>query len=758
MTMQKSSTEKRYSTRPYYKFAMKQNWQMLVLFLILSLSIILIGTYISIDHLNDQLARYDSIAHHDRNSSTSFEEKVQSSLIELSVVTVVVSAGLAFISGITSLSYVNSKKNVGCYHSFPIRREHMFITETTIPMIYYLISITAAYWSSYFTFLVSFDGVAAITPFYIKVGVMAVLLYLFIYTTMLVSGGLTGTGPMKVIVAAVLFFLPVLLYLLVMALMDIDTSIDTSYYVSEEAISFVSPLVRVIIHISSLYGLGKFAWAFSLIMSAAMYVIALLLHKHRKSELSGTTVVWKPVFAAVKYSVIFTASHLGAYIFYYMGDESYVTLFFGAIFAGVVALMLMNCIMYRSTKAMFKNIKNFAIFMVATLAFITLVPLNATGLIGKNYPLSFTSSITLISDGAEIKFDDDEDIEKLYDIPSEDGLFEVRLRDFSYVYSEDHGEMEQLCGLFPDFTYKASYYYEKYGYYDEYGYYYEPEVTDKEILTEELILATKEAKGSRSWNSVSTAYVTYIQKPLFGIPLAKNLSIDTNSELWEYISSSEEFVAQYDISKVTKASGVNYMDFTLFGKSSHNNISKANSEAIEKLISACKLNPERDENSIYVGNITIGYNLTDRTSTSYYKTINFPVFTCDVEIINLLGELLMGNYGRTDGSAFAAAEAYMSFDTEEDVIGYILENLTAVALVDATTWEAKIIDKPDDIETLVTSGSTISDRYWNSRLFVKEFDADYIMLVNINGSQMSVRFRDGAIDNATLRTIFESYK
>ena len=68
MTMQKSSTEKRYSTRPYYKFAMKQNWQMLVLFLILSLSIILIGTYISIDHLNDQLARYDSIAHHDRNS------------------------------------------------------------------------------------------------------------------------------------------------------------------------------------------------------------------------------------------------------------------------------------------------------------------------------------------------------------------------------------------------------------------------------------------------------------------------------------------------------------------------------------------------------------------------------------------------------------------------------------------------------------------------------------------------------------------
>jgi hypothetical protein len=448
-------------------------------------------------------------------------------------------------------------------------------------------------------------------------------------------------------------------------------------------------------------------------------------------------------------------------MFYYIGDESYVTLFFGAIFASVVALMLMNCIMYRSTKSMFKNIKAFAIFMAATLVFMVLVPLNATGLIGKNYSLAFTSSITLSGDGVEMKFKDDEDLEKLYNIISVDVDNGTRLRDVSFVYSEDPDEMNRLTEFFPSYTYEATYYYEKYGYYDEYGYYYDAEVSEKEISNEELVLATKEAKGSRDRYSVSTTHVSYVQKPIIGIPLAKDFSLDTNGELWQYISNSEEFVSQYDLSERIDASEIHFMEFTLFGQSTHlsgRKMIKGNAETIEKLISYCKLNPEKDENSIFVGNISIGYDITYRTYATYTENINFPVFSCDTEIINLLGELVHINYGRTDGSAVDTGKAYMSFETEEDVICYILDTANAVALVDVSTWDAKIIDSQRDKDTLIRSSSTLSERYRNGLKFVKEFDADYLLLVNINGQQISARFRDGAIDNTTLKTIFESSK
>ncbi len=751
MTSMKSSFDKKkHTSRAYYGFAMRQNWQLLVLFLILTLFIMLLPTYIAIDNLNEWIKAYDMIEGYEELSTVRIIDRVHESMSDVSVIGILVSAGLAFISGMTAMSFVNSKRNVGCYHSFPIRRESMFITETTVPALYYLLSITVGYALSYFMFLFSFDGVGEMASAYFTVGVYAVLVYLFIYTAILLAGGLTGTNPMKLIVVAILFFLPLVLYLLIVYLLDINSDINTSYYTSIDALKLVSPFVRVVYGATLLYETGKLLWVFPAVMSALMYAGALLLHKYRKSELSGTTVIWKPVFAVVKYSVIFTAAHLGALLFYYIGGGNYVTMFFGMIFGAVVALMLMNCIMYRSTKAMFRGVKKFAVFLAATFVFILLVPLNITGFIGRPYPMWYTSSVELVTNECTIVYKDKEKIKMLDELGYDDT---ARTRYVRYIFSDDEEEMSRLYSEFSDYVYN-----EKYGYYDEYGNWYGP--AEGEITTTRtLIEKTKEIRrSSTEFYTSSSVYVEGVQKPYFGIPLAKQYSLDSNGKTWEYITQTEEYLAQYDLSERIGEKPISYIEIELLGLTDHYSIreTERSGEIVRRMLQKCKLEADKKDGHVYVGNILIEYKTSIGTTDSY-EFLRYPVYSCDVELLNVIGELIAEQHSYTgEDKLYYSGKELMAFRDESDVIDHLVDRISAIALVNVSTWEAKMIDDSDVVRSLIGNTSKVTVHEWNGRQFVKEADMSYMLLVRINDYQVAVRFRPDTFSNAELSNIFAS--
>jgi len=759
MTMLKRSADaKKSSSRTYYGFAMKQNWQLCALFIILTLFIMLLASYISIDYINDYVARYDYPGSLETITAEKIETRVHSRMSDVSVIGILVGAGLAFISGMTAMSYVNSKKSVGCYHSFPIKRESMFVTETTIPMVYFLLSITAGYAISFLMFAFSFDSALAMGGLYIRAWFTSIVLFLFIYTVILLAGGLTGTTAMKLIMTLFLLFWPLVMYTLIIYMLDINTELEISYYTSTEAYMFISPLVRAINSIVEMYSTAKLTCGFPLIMSAAMYVGAMLLHKYRKSELSGTTVVWKPMFAFVKYAVIFAAAHLGALLFYYMGDESYVTMFFGAVFGAVVALMLMNAIMYRSTRAMFKNMKKFFIFLLATIVFIILVPLNVTGLIGLPYPTWYTRSIELIVDDYTLEYTDREDIEAIEGFSK---YVSNTLPTVRYIYSDDIEEMEKLMTSFPYYTYDNS---EKYGYYDEYGYYHES--SELVMSPEDVIESTKELYAANGSSSTATTwYTTKVQKPFFGIPVAKSRNFDVNSAGWEYISRTEEYLAQYDLPGRIGDKEVTYLDFDILGRGAHFSVSNNSGlfeDTIDKLISACVLKHETNDDHIYLGAITIEYKSSKNAATSYYENVSYPVFSCDIEILNILGELTQIGYPKGEDKIAYETAAFLSFDSEEDVLDFIMNNITASAIVDATSGETHFINEYDTARELLTYTSSIctnnSYRGYKRSQFIRESGTHYNVLVNLFGNQLMLRFRQDSVTETELDAIFDSLK
>lgn len=753
MTLAKNSADKKkYTTLPYYRFSMKQNWQLLVLFIILTLFIMLLASYISIDNINDYVARYDYPGSLETITAEKIETRVHSRMSEVSVIGILVGAGLAFISGMTAMSYVNSKKSVGCYHSFPIKRESMFVTETTIPMVYFLLSITAGYAISFLMFAFSFDSALAMGGLYIRAWFTSIVLFLFIYTVILLAGGLTGTTAMKLIMTLFLLFWPIVMYTLIIYMLDINTELEISYYTSTEAYMFISPLVRAINSIVEMYSTAKLTCGFPLIMSAAMYVGAMLLHKYRKSELSGTTVVWKPMFAFVKYAVIFAAAHLGALLFYYMGDESNVTMFFGAVFGAVVALMLMNAIMYRSTRAMFKNMKKFAIFLAATFVFILLVPLNITGLIVRPYPMWYTSSVELVTNECTIVYTDKEKIKMLDELGYDDTS---RTRYVRYIFSEDEEEMSRLYSEFSDYVYN-----EKYGYYDEYGKWYGP--AEGEISTARtMIEKTKEIRrSSTDFYTTPSLYVEGIQKPYLGIPLAKQYSLDSNGKTWEYITQTEEYLSQYYLSERIGEKPISYIEIELLGLTDHYSIreTERSSEIVRRMLQKCKLEADKKDGHLYVGNILIEYKTSIGTTDSY-ELLRYPVYSCDVEILNIIGELIAEQHSYTgEDKLYYSGKELMAFKSEADVIDHLVDRISAVALVNVSTWEAKMIDDADVVRSLIENASKVTVHEWNGRQFVKEADMSYMLLVRISDYQVEIRFRPDTFSNAELADIFASIK
>ena len=755
MTLQKNSADiKKYSSRSYYGFAMKQNWQLCVLFLILTLFIMLLSSYVAIDNIADWINDYRFADMYETLSQERIDNRVHDSMSDVSVIGILVSAALAFISGMSAMSFINSKKSVGCYHSFPIKRESMFVTETTIPMLYYLLSVTAGYAISYLMFLFAFDSALAVLGGFIKAWLAAILLYLFIYTVILLAGGLTGTSPMKLIVTLFLLFWPLVMYALIIYMLDINTDLSYNYYMSDDAMMLVSPFIRAIYGIVIMYQTGELAWLFPLYMSALMYGGALLLHKHRKSELSGTTVVWKPVFVFVKYAVIFAAAHLGALLFYYIGGESYVTMFFGMIFGAVVALMLMNAIMYRSTKAMFKDMKKFWAFLVAAFVFMLIVPLNVTGLIGKPYPIWNTGSAQIEYDGYTMLFEDKEDIETLVNLKDSS---DSRMKYIRYVYSDDIDEMNKLIQNFSDYTYEEYY---KSGYYDDYGFWHELYEGD-DLDTASVIEMTKDIRDTAAGGyTESMLSITRIQKPYFGIPLAKDYTVNANGDLWEYISETEEYLAQFDLPSRIGDKNVTWIEFDLLGVGLHfsamENPGRYN-ETVDKLIDACVMNPDTKNGHLFLGHITIEYEESNN-STRIYSTVNFPVYSCDTEILNLLGELSDIGYPTREDKNVDKISRLLNVKSEEDVLSCLMEDITSAALVNLVTWEAHIIEDRDTVYELLADSADISEREWMARQFVRESNSDYVMIINYSGYQRMLRFRPDTVSDAQLRDIFESLK
>ncbi len=768
MTSTNTSSAK-YSNRAFYGYKLRSNWHILVLFIVLFTVAMIIPTMLSMNGINEHI---DSIrkAQYITETAEEIENRVANYVKDeyssLGTVGITVSAILAVLAGMLCLSYVNDKKSVGCYHSFPVKRETIYFTETSIYAIFYLIAVSVGFCVTYTT-LASLPCNVSFAPYFFTYMLDAVALFLVGYTMLIFIGGLSGTNPIKFILTGLYIVIGAALYgLLILMFVLRSTNIDIEYYLNLNIFRVICAPVRFFYATSLIFSEGASITELLVVIPdiVVCYVGGLFLHKYRKSERSGTSIVWKPVFAATKYLVMFLSAMLGILIFgsglslIAVDDFNVINVFviirmiIGALIGGFLAYMLSNALLYRSTKSIFKDFKGFLIFATAMVVFVLLVPANITGLIGKKYPEKFTSKIELVENFENSKgktkiegelFDEIyENLDKDYSVIDESNVRRYAIPD------EIHGVNDGMTKAFDQFfapaypknikRYETRY---DYDYYEEMAAASAVDEEDYELYMEKFP-DTSTSKGICVDNPFhSTLYLNVVQHPYFGIPLAKSVPVKT-------VGTGNKITRQSDfIENINEASknnpGKNYSDrYCFYELSLINGTGSFWDEpdgVYNSIMSEYEYSLDSRDNYPLIGHFMLGNK-------------DYPLYA---DQYKLAKKLIAAD---SDG-----VNPKFNIDRITDMDKFYAEYANTfeyTALINTETGEAKYVAYYE-LEVLLTKAANLGPvgEYDSSLLqFMDIAESKYVLLVTDCYNIYTIFFREGAVDDAWLDAFYAKVK
>lgn len=754
------SAERRYSNKPFFRFTLKNNWQHFALYLIIMLLVIVLPCVMMLNEYTEE--------------RTNLSNAAGDAIVACGILGVLASLVVAVFSGMSAASYVNSKQMVGCYHSFPHRRESIFLIETSVRAIYYLFSYLPCALIAWAIINISLPVTAEFNVVYLKHILAAILCYLLLYSIILFAGGLTGTAPVRLIMTLLILYLPIALYALVVVCAYIGIPrLSTDYYFNENIVRVICSTYRVAEAVAKIDSSTNPALANNIFWCIpeiiGYYGGALLLHKYRKSESSGTTIIWKPVFLFTKYITIFTAALLGIAIFgsgAFTGMErNSMWTIFGLVFGLVLSFMVVNAILYRSSKAIFKGIRGFAVVTTAAAIFMVVLPLDAFNMSEKIYSADNTKSIEVNG----VLYENEEDIETMVALLKEemiamfqdDGTRRSNAENYVHFWNSDADVRQKLTDDFQ---------------YDIFASLEEAE-TDEEY---------EYAKQTYDFTYDYTEYVTITQKPKFGIPLSRRIYIDINGEFWDTVARSEEFkVSEERITKVDVddiyslelqlADLSEYVDLysdTLMADdvviretaAAHDyNVMYDTKEIraiLEEILPYCLYDADKRDTGVIVGNLSIDIgSSTESAEIIRYTSFTYPIYADNLEVLNgicrMFNEIYSNTVNYTPFPEFASAEDYIDY--------YAETYLKAIAIVDSETGEIRSM--PVGLfKEAADSFTALRDRsYYNFSKYMQVYDSRYWIIASFNGTDMyneeysSTRvlyLRDGSITDAELSEYF----
>ncbi len=708
--------------RRYFRFKLKQNWQQLVLYIVL----ILLITVLPAAVMSSRITRAYSF---EMSNAVSEIRYILDSVLWC---TCVASGLLGVFGGMCAISYVNRKTETTLLHSFALKRETIYVAETLTQLAYYLIALVLSVLGSValIATVSAANGMgaafaeAAPAAWILKYALAAILTYLFVMSLFLLAAGLTGTAWMRLIVTAVLAIAPIALLFLICYSFNAGAEwIYEDYYVNAlEAV--VSPAGRLVCNLSAfLNEHAALAGLWIFLESAFCYLAGLVLHKVRASEKAGVTVIWKPVFAVVKYLAIVIGALTLALFFSTLFGESAVALLAGAVFGAFFAFLVSNCVLYRSTKSMFQGKIGFAIALLLIVLFIFFVPMNVTGLIGRPYSSTNTASIVVPVNGRDIRFDEAEDLQNAQEILKD----AVRSR------------ME------PGTTEWNKYYYEQ-------GWSSDRELIEKlypyyEVTEEEGRFLTPDSM----WDFMTDSnydQMSIVQNPKIGIPLAVQVPVAPGSDArWRALIESEAFAKQFSVADLLNGRVIQDVSIRLpdaqEGWLDENSIRP---EEISALAPIMKFDAEHLKHSPIVGMIQIV------AADESYSTgsITYPVTAEETELIRELYRIMRKVPKNESGKV-----ALEDIRTADDVVRIQADQYSCVALIDLVSGEIREVPEKE-ISSLLAGVVCVDGGGYSYDFFSYAGTENYRLLAVEEDNKTGWRFsfREGAFAEGYLEELF----
>lgn len=731
---------KKYSAKAFFRFNFRQNIHHLLLYLNV---VTLVMVMPSVMMINDY---YDTVAFYDQTNV----RVIANCVANLGFIGVVVSGCIAVLTGMSTITYVNSKQNIGCYHSFPIKRETMYLTDSLTGTLYWLITMLFGYSVSYIIMLAALPTDIVLDNFsiFMKFVFVAVLAFMLIYAVFLFAAGLTGTAFMRFMMVCAVFFLPVIVYaIFVMMFVKANDNLHGTYYFSEEIMQYLCSPIRAYMGTIELLEEGKCLKLLLVIPeSVAFYVGGILLHKFRKTELAGTTIIWKPVWNVLKYTVIASCTLFGAYIFEAIEGGS-LSFMIGALVGAVLSLILTNALFYRSSKAMFKGIKPFAVCCALMLVFILIVPFNVTGKIGQLYSTVNTRELTLEIGNLDVNltFDDPDDIAHILAMLEDDKAMYsgAKVPEYRMLDPKDDPDYELLDDGFLVTDYEDYY-----------------KMTEEEF---------EKCYAPQSANYVgATRYrITLTQKPKIGIPLCMSIGADANSTFSSEIVRTKQYSAIMDVSSWMDFDSITEIVFKIDNRNLSittedtqtddisrcyyydDNISyeKGIVGMFEKAVSVLSLtgfDESIHESSPIIGYINVYYNY-NRNSFSC------PIYAEDLEMMNAVSELFfIFKETNEEWKPYKTADEYYSESLE-----YIEGTNNLILLMNCVTGETKKLTKDEFVKLGKYTASFVTEDTWMWSYLDRKSENKYMIIYQRDEYyDMTLNFRLNAVTDEELDDIF----
>ena len=446
----------------------------------------------------------------------------------LGVLFVLTAGVVGVIFGMTANGYTNTKPSIHTYYSYPLRRDTLFVAEWLTRDLYFLLTGTVFYLLSalYIACRLTFSSsLLACAATYFLMGVVG---YLMVFHLFQLAASLTGTASFRFCMAGILAFLPVALYLLlVTCAANGMPNIYTTYYLSEDVVRFLCPAYLMWHTALQFADFGTWGGTGFMALYALVFAaISLFLQIKRKSELSGSSVVWKPFQNIVKYLVILTSGLFGGWLISaFFSARTVGWSLFGMLCGLVLSFLFMNVLIERSVKGMFRGLPGFGATSLVTVLLYAVLFFDIFGLNGFMYADNMVSRVEILlntNGGREsVTISDPESLHAL--------LSDIRaLKSWSYGTEYERAAFyidrdKSVNGEIPSMlTALADYDVTVYNNYDD--------TTASSMAEGKLYVLRNGVPPVEEFGStaecLSTMTVCYVVYPKFGIPLAKRGQID----------------------------------------------------------------------------------------------------------------------------------------------------------------------------------------------------------------------------------------
>ncbi|KPU42377.1 hypothetical protein OXPF_41620 [Oxobacter pfennigii] len=300
----------------------------------------------------------------------------------------------AVIAAATAFYYINSKKQVDFYHSLPILREKLFVSNYIAGVLCFLLPYTVslilsviALWGT--GFISYLNPLLAISGYLFNV-----LFYFVIYTITIFSMVLCGNLVVSLLGTVVFLIYGLLFYLVYTEFMAYFYKNYYQIATLESLARNVSPILDFLIATTD-YSFSGARIICYVILTVALTALSLYLYKKRPSEAAGRAMAFKSSRPIIKYPIVLLCTAILGLFFMSAGGGHIGWMIFGFVCGAALSHFIIEIIYNFDFKAIFNNIKGLAAFAVLFGLFICVPAFDITGYDSKLPDITEIKSVRL---------------------------------------------------------------------------------------------------------------------------------------------------------------------------------------------------------------------------------------------------------------------------------------------------------------------------------------------------------------------------